>query len=205
MTVAADGSYAVTIALQAARHDNDKDGRRYTITVSAHDNAGNTGSGVTGVTVPNLPGGDLTWQLLAPLSSPRYALAAAAAPDGSIFAIGGADWRRTRCRRGVPTGVQSVACCALAPAPKVPAGRCDRGRWAHLCHRGHDPGGEGLLNSVLALTPGADQWVAVAPMSVERQSPAATAGADGRIYVVGGHNNNLGGALNLLEILRPCP
>src|SRR5262249_45342945 len=53
VTVAADGSYAFTIRLQASRHGNDRDGRQYTITVSAQDKVGNMGSAATGVTVPH--------------------------------------------------------------------------------------------------------------------------------------------------------
>ena len=40
-----NGSYAFTISLHALRNGNDTDGRQYTITVSAQDNAGNKGSG----------------------------------------------------------------------------------------------------------------------------------------------------------------
>jgi uncharacterized membrane protein len=48
----ADGSYAFTVKLQASRNGNDRDGRRYTIEVSATDNAGNEGSKSAIVTVP---------------------------------------------------------------------------------------------------------------------------------------------------------
>jgi hypothetical protein len=47
------GSYSFTILLQASRLGIDKDGRRYTITVVASDNAGNSGSKTTVVTVPH--------------------------------------------------------------------------------------------------------------------------------------------------------
>ena len=39
----ADGRYAFTVRLQASRHGNDRDGRDYTIAVSATDTAGNSG------------------------------------------------------------------------------------------------------------------------------------------------------------------
>jgi hypothetical protein len=39
--VKADGSYAFTIKLQASRNGNDKNGRLYTMTVSAEDLVGN--------------------------------------------------------------------------------------------------------------------------------------------------------------------
>ena len=48
-----NGSYTFTIQLQASRNGNDTDGRQYTITVSAQDNAGNKGSASTIVTVPH--------------------------------------------------------------------------------------------------------------------------------------------------------
>jgi uncharacterized membrane protein len=48
----ADGSYAFTVELQASRRGNDRDGRRYTIEVSATDDAGNEGSKSATVTVP---------------------------------------------------------------------------------------------------------------------------------------------------------
>ena len=53
VSVKADGTYAYTIALQASRNGNDRDGREYIITVYAKDNAGNTGSATTRVIVPH--------------------------------------------------------------------------------------------------------------------------------------------------------
>jgi len=51
VTLGAGGSYSFTISLQASRNGNDKDGRHYTITVSAKDLAGNLGSASKVVTV----------------------------------------------------------------------------------------------------------------------------------------------------------
>jgi hypothetical protein len=53
VTLRASGAYFFSILLQASRLANDKDGRRYTITVVASDNAGNIGSKTTAVTVPH--------------------------------------------------------------------------------------------------------------------------------------------------------
>jgi hypothetical protein len=53
VTVGTGGSYSFTVLLQASRNGNDKDGRLYTITVSASDYAGNLGSVATIVTVPH--------------------------------------------------------------------------------------------------------------------------------------------------------
>jgi len=52
-TPGAAGRYAFTVDLQASRTGNDQDGRRYTITVSATDQAGNRGDALTLVTVPH--------------------------------------------------------------------------------------------------------------------------------------------------------
>lgn len=53
VTVSSDGSFSFTIQLQASRNGSDKNGRKYIITVSAQDNAGNKGSTAIGVTVPH--------------------------------------------------------------------------------------------------------------------------------------------------------
>ncbi len=46
------GNYSFKILLQASRLGTDRDGRSYTITVRASDNAGNSGSKTRVVTVP---------------------------------------------------------------------------------------------------------------------------------------------------------
>ena len=53
VTLGSNGSYSFTIQLQASRNGNDKDGRKYTITVRAQDNAGNNGLASTNVIVPH--------------------------------------------------------------------------------------------------------------------------------------------------------
>jgi len=53
LTINPDGTYLFTVNLEASRHGNDKDGRQYTISVFAKDNAGNRGSSSIIVTVPH--------------------------------------------------------------------------------------------------------------------------------------------------------
>jgi hypothetical protein len=53
VSVGQNGAYSFTISLQAMRNGQDLDGRLYTITVSAKDNAGNLGSASTAVVVPH--------------------------------------------------------------------------------------------------------------------------------------------------------
>jgi hypothetical protein len=47
------GAYSLTILLQASRLGSDLDGRHYTITIQAKDNAGNAGSNASAVIVPH--------------------------------------------------------------------------------------------------------------------------------------------------------
>jgi hypothetical protein len=53
ITLSTGGSYTFTVALEASRRGNDRDGRHYTIAVSAKDNAGNLGVASTIVMVPH--------------------------------------------------------------------------------------------------------------------------------------------------------
>jgi hypothetical protein len=53
VTLGSNGSYSFKVSLQASRHEDDQDGRHYTITVSAPDNAGNKRLGSTVVSVPH--------------------------------------------------------------------------------------------------------------------------------------------------------
>lgn len=46
------GAYLFSVSLQASRLGTDLNGRRYTVTIQAKDNAGNTGSNTIAVTVP---------------------------------------------------------------------------------------------------------------------------------------------------------
>ena len=53
ISLGADGSYSFPISLEASREGQDKDGRQYTVTVSADDLAGNPGRGTVIVVVPH--------------------------------------------------------------------------------------------------------------------------------------------------------
>jgi Bacterial Ig-like domain len=58
VSVQPNGSYTLTVQLQASRRGNDQDGRHYTIEVSATDKAGNRGSASATVTVPAIKAGE---------------------------------------------------------------------------------------------------------------------------------------------------
>ena len=53
VVIDADGRFSFTVALEASRRGQDKDGRRYDVTVTSLDNAGNRGSATVTVTVPH--------------------------------------------------------------------------------------------------------------------------------------------------------
>jgi hypothetical protein len=53
VSVTANGRYSFTVSLEARRNGQDTNGRFYTITVNAQDNAGNAGSATTIVVVPH--------------------------------------------------------------------------------------------------------------------------------------------------------
>lgn len=53
LAVASDGSYTVTVWLEASRFGADQDGRQYVITITAQDRAGNSGSTAAVITVPH--------------------------------------------------------------------------------------------------------------------------------------------------------
>jgi uncharacterized membrane protein len=53
ITLSSAGKYSFTVLLRASRRGSDLDGRRYTVTVRAKHNAGNSGSKTSAVTVPH--------------------------------------------------------------------------------------------------------------------------------------------------------
>jgi hypothetical protein len=53
VSLAPNGTYSLTISLEARRDGQDLNGRIYTIAVSAQDNAGNASSATTAVIVPH--------------------------------------------------------------------------------------------------------------------------------------------------------
>jgi hypothetical protein len=53
ITLAANGSFTVNVPLLASRRGTDRDGRRYTIVISAKDTAGNAGQATVVITVPH--------------------------------------------------------------------------------------------------------------------------------------------------------
>jgi N-acetylneuraminic acid mutarotase len=146
-----------------------------------------------------------SWERGPELAESLYALAAAAAPDGSVYAVGGAGENDAttdvyRLRRK-DAGHWSAAPSLPAPRYRLAAATGGDGRIYAI--GGYEPGYQGWRSSVFALKPGSKAWVTVASMPTPRDSLGAATGADGRIYVVGGYNLLLGGPLATLEIYDP--
>jgi N-acetylneuraminic acid mutarotase len=130
--------------------------------------------------------GASNWSLEAPLPVPLFDLAAAAGPNGTIFAIGGQEFGGLSAAVYVyrPSVKQWVA------GPALPAPRYDHAAAVGSDGRIYVIGGrtvQGYPSSVLALKPGTGgRWTSVAPLPTPRAELGAAMGPDGRIYVVGG-------------------
>jgi N-acetylneuraminic acid mutarotase len=149
----------------------------------------------------------LRWTLEPSVSTWRYEVAAATAPDGEIYVIGGASVN------GVTTTVDVFSTHGNKwnsgpplPHPRYRLAAATGGDGRIYAIGGSDAQYLGIFASVVALTPGASQWVPVAPMPTARQLPAAATGIDGRIYVVGGANIvslTVINVVNVVEIYTP--
>jgi N-acetylneuraminic acid mutarotase/DNA-binding beta-propeller fold protein YncE len=144
------------------------------------------------------------WSALTSMPTPRAGLAAAAAPNGLIYLIG-----------GFPAGPQPALSVVEAYDPAIdtwftvkdlPVGRALHAAVTAPDGRIYVMGGldpTGLITpSVVAYDPSTDTWSDVAPIPTPRLRLAATLGQDGKIYTVGG---NLAGnfPVNNVEVYDP--
>ncbi len=136
-----------------------------------------------------------------PMPTPRSALAAAAGPDGKIYAIGG-DGADTGARTTVeaydPTTNKwtTVAPMKFSRFSLGAATGADGriyaigGRSASVTTDGVEVGRTETVEAYTPCRTGSnspcDYWKIVAPMSTVREGLAATAGSDGRVYALGG-------------------
>jgi N-acetylneuraminic acid mutarotase len=164
------------------------------------------GAAAASAALPNV-----TWKREDSLSAARYALAAASTRDGSIYAIGGAESGAEGDHAVGTVEIYARNGRTWRPGPTLPRGGSRLAAATGGDGRIYAIGGinsAGFTDFAYALTPGDDQWVAVAPMPTARQLLGAATGRDGRIYALGGHNLQLSpetdGALDILEIYDPA-
>jgi len=129
-----------------------------------------------------------TWQLAAFLPTPRFNLAAAAGPDGRIYALGGT-------ANTGPTNVVEAynpATNAWTSVASMPTVRSGLAAVTGPDGRIYAIGGVNTLQSPLPLatveayTPASNTWATLASLPTPRQLLAAAVGSDGRIYALGG-------------------
>jgi N-acetylneuraminic acid mutarotase len=144
-----------------------------------------------------------SWATIAPLPLPLYGMAAATGTDGRIYVMGGIT---STVDNGVHTSAYTNAAEAYTPstdswAPVAPLPSPLSGMAAATGSDGRiyviggttSPGQ--ATNAVEAYTPSTNSWTTVAPLprpaSPYNYSIAATAGQDGRIYVIAGGTNTV--------------
>jgi N-acetylneuraminic acid mutarotase len=182
------------------------DGRIYAIGGLQH---GDLDSGFpTGAVEVYDPSTGDDWSPAADMPTARYYLAAAAAADGRIYAIGG--------HEGGSLGVDTVeiydpATNSWSTAAPMPTARSALAVTAGADGRIYAIGGvaEGvggsvsLKNTVEVYDPVTNSWSTAAPMPTARDGMTAAAGPDGRIYVMGGEKDDLTG-LTTVEVYDPA-
>jgi N-acetylneuraminic acid mutarotase len=124
-----------------------------------------------------------TWTSLASLPAPRTYLAAAAGPDGRIYAVGGRDSAGNNLDTLTAYDPATNAWTTLAPMPTPRNGLAavfDNGLLYAL----------GGGSTVEVYHPTTNTWTTAASMPAPLAVMAATVGSDGRIYVFGGTDSS---------------
>jgi N-acetylneuraminic acid mutarotase len=129
------------------------------------------------------------WGTVASMPTARSELAAVAAPDGRIYAIGG-----EYSGPGVVTTVEAYTpgTNTWATVASMSVARVGHGATLGIDGRIYVMGGEppygqgGPMRSMEAYDPSTDQWTTLASMSTARSYFTAVTGRDGRIYAIGG-------------------
>jgi N-acetylneuraminic acid mutarotase len=130
-----------------------------------------------------------TWASLASLPAVRTNLAAAAAPDGRIYAVGGRDSNSNDLDTLTAYDPSTNAWTTLAAMPTPRNGLA--AVFANgLLYAIGGAGNGGIVGTVEVYHPGTNTWTTAASMPAPLASMAATVGNDGHIYVFGGEDVN---------------
>ncbi|MHB1844173.1 MAG: Kelch repeat-containing protein [Deltaproteobacteria bacterium] len=135
---------------------------------------------------------DLTsgiWSAAPPLPKPIWALAVAAGPDGTAYAVGGiagVDSSPLASVEGYPPGAPGWRSLAPLATPRSFLGAAVGGDGRLYAAGGCALGCSAVFDRVEAFDPSTGSWTAVAPLPTARAQLAVTSGPDGRIYALGG-------------------
>jgi hypothetical protein len=151
-----------------------------------------SGSGPLGTVEAYTPGTPGSWATMASMPTARAWLGAAAGPDGRIYAIGGSkdfDGALATVEVYTPNSDSWATATSMPTARAGLAAATTADRLTTYVIGGYSPVGF-ALNTVEVFTPnaGAGTWATKAGMPTARYSLSAAAGADGRIYAIGGNN-----------------
>ena len=153
-----------------------------------------------------------TWTLRAPMPTARYALGLATAPNGKLYAVGGADQIPPFFVEVFVAAVEEYDpaanswASALAPSkinyPPRHAAAVTAANGRIYVFGGDDKTTN--YKTTFEYTPATDTWRQLNDMPTPRYGMAAALATNGKIYVVGGYNGNLGGYLNTVEEFDPA-
>jgi N-acetylneuraminic acid mutarotase len=144
------------------------------------------------------------WSVAASMMTARSYLAAARAPDGTIYAIGGYDSHGRPLRTVEAYNPRSNVWSARAPMPTARAASAAvTGSNGTIYVLGGLDAGRHPLASVEAYDPRTNIWHARAPMPTARGDLSAVAPRGGKIYAIGGWKGN-GPALGTVEAYNPA-
>ena len=149
----------------------------------------------TAIRIQSAPFGTRGWTTVASLPAPKELLGAATGNDGRVYAFGGTS------NDGPPvtatvfaydvTADSWVAVAPLAAGPRRNFAYASDASGLIYAIGGYDfTGPPFALGRVEQYDPQADQWTLLSDMPTPRQGPAAAAGQDGRIYVMGGTDSS---------------
>jgi len=154
-----------------------------------------------------------TWTKLAPIPTPRSEPGAALGPDGNIYIIGG-NPTRSRQQSSKMNVVEAYDLknnqwtrCKPLPTPRTAlcaATVSDKSGHAFIYAiggRNFDMPGNGL-STLEAYDPTTDSWTTRSAMPINLHAMTATAGPDGKIYVLGGTNSRTDDT-NLVQVYDP--
>jgi N-acetylneuraminic acid mutarotase len=143
-----------------------------------------------------------SWSIAAPISVPRYVLAAATGPDGRVYALPGGSVSGTinvvEAYSASTNAWTTVASLNTARQAEAAVTTSD-GRIFAI--GGSDPAND-LLATVEAYSTGTNTWAYVAFLNVARAALAAAKGLDGKIYALGGRTTSFS-PLGTVEVYNP--